>query len=147
MNGELETYKHIKRVNELLIKASKILLDRAIRHDASKLQEPEKSGFEVAADLKNVTYGSDEYATMLKKLEPILIHHYANNSHHPQYYLDQGIDGMDLFDVLEMFCDWYAAGERHKDGSMTKSIEINKTRFNMSDQLVSIFKNTLEKYF
>ncbi len=147
MSGELETYKHIKRVNELLIKASKILLDRAVKHDASKLQDPEKTGFESMSELKNVVYGSDEYANMLKQLEPYLIHHYANNSHHPQYYIDEGINGMDLFDVLEMFCDWYAAGERHKDGSMFQSIEINKTRFNMSDQLVLIFKNTLEKYF
>ncbi len=55
-----------------------------------------------------------------------------------------GINGMDLFDVLEMFFDWKAAGERH-NGNIYDSIEKNKDRFQMSDQLVSIFQNTAKK--
>lgn len=45
-----------------------------------------------------------------------------------------------------MFFDWKAAGERHKDGNILKSIEINKDRFGMSEQLVDIFKNTAARY-
>jgi hypothetical protein len=41
-----------------------------------------------------------------------------------------------------MLCDWKAAGERHADGSITKSLEINKKRFGISDQLASILDNT-----
>ena len=52
---------------------------------------------------------------------------------------------MDLFDVLELFIDWKAAGERHGNGNIYKSIEINKERFKMSDQLVDIFTNTAER--
>jgi hypothetical protein len=45
---------------------------------------------------------------------------------------------------LEMFIDWVAASRRHADGNVYRSININKDRFSMSDDLVSIFKNTVE---
>lgn len=78
-------------------------------------------------------------------MEPALDHHYANNSHHPQHY-ENGVDGMDLFDIVEMFFDWKAAGERTKDGDIFKSININKERFGLSEQLVKIFENTARKF-
>ena len=37
---------HIKRVNELLLQFAKELMDRAVRHDNSKLHEPEKPLFD-----------------------------------------------------------------------------------------------------
>lgn len=55
---------------------------------------------------------------------------------------EQGINGMTLLDVVEMFCDWKAATERHADGSLQKSIQINHKRFQMSSQLTQIFENT-----
>lgn len=53
------------------------------------------------------------------------------------------ISGMNLFDLIEMFIDWCAACQRHADGDINKSIDINKDRFSMSPQLVQIFKNTV----
>jgi hypothetical protein len=53
-----------------------------------------------------------------------------------------GIDGMSLLDLIEMLCDWKAAGERHADGSMSRSLQINKERFQVSPQLQSILENT-----
>ena len=52
------------------------------------------------------------------------------------------VNGMTLFDLLEMFIDWAAACQRHADGDINRSIEINQNRFNLSPQLVEIFKNT-----
>ena len=137
-----DTEAHIARVSELLGKFANILLSRAIVHDASKLESPEKEGFdEYTPKLKGLTYGSDEYKEALKGLGVALEHHYAHNSHHPQFY-PNGINGMSLFDLLEMFADWKAAGERHADGNFSQSLEINRTRFEMSDQLAQIFENT-----
>ena len=51
---------------------------------------------------------------------------------------------MTLLDLVEMLCDWSAACERHGDGSMTKSVEINIDRFNIDPQLASILKNSVE---
>ena len=69
--------------------------------------------------------------------------HYANNRHHPEHF-DNGIQGMNLLDLLEMICDWKAASERHADGDVYKSIEINQERFGYSDELKIILKNTVE---
>lgn len=145
MDSTIDTLKHIKRVSQLLTEAASELINRANVHDSSKLKEPEKTAFDNASDLKTVTYGSEEYKECLKKLGVGLVHHYENNSHHPEHYFN-GIDGMNLFDVIEMFLDWKAAGERHADSSIYKSIELNKERFKMSEQLINIFKNTAKKY-
>lgn len=141
-DSTVDTLKHIKRVAQLLTEAAAELIRRANCHDDSKLQEPEKSLFdEYTPKLAGSIYGSDEYKAFLSDLQVALKHHYENNSHHPEHH-KRGIEGMDLFDVMEMFFDWKAAGERHKDGSIFKSISVNKDRFKLSDQLESIFLNT-----
>ena len=141
-NSESDTLKHIKRVSELLSMAVSELLRRGSVHDSSKLESPEKDFFDKYTPLLAASeYGSEEYKQMLKELKPGLKHHYEHNSHHPEHYKN-GIDGMDLFDLIEMFFDWKAASERHNTGNIYKSIEHNKGRFSMSDQLVNIFINT-----
>lgn len=141
-DSEVDTLKHIKRVNELLIDASMELLKRAKKHDTTKLEGHEKPLFDIyTPKLKGVTYGSEEYKEMLSKLKPALDHHYKHNSHHPEHY-ENGVNGMNLFDVIEMFFDWKAAGERHTNGNIYKSIEHNKNGFCLSKQLEEIFINT-----
>lgn len=56
-----------------------------------------------------------------------------------------GIMGMTLLDVIEMFCDWKAATERHANGNFKTSIQHNRKRFWMSDQLAAIFENTRQE--
>jgi hypothetical protein len=56
-----------------------------------------------------------------------------------------GIMGMTLLDVIEMFCDWKAATERHANGNFQTSIQQNKKRFAMSDQLAVLFENTRQE--
>jgi len=51
---------------------------------------------------------------------------------------------MNLVDFVEMFLDWRAATERHEDGNIFKSIEINKDRFEISEQLCEILRNTAQ---
>lgn len=55
---------------------------------------------------------------------------------------ENGVNGMSLLDVLEMLCDWKAAGERHADGSIERSLRINRDRFKIGYQLQSILENT-----
>jgi hypothetical protein len=137
-----DTLKHIKRVSQLLTEAAAEFIRRANIHDDSKLLSPEKELFdEYTPKLAGTTYGSEEYKGFLEQLKPALDNHYANNTHHPEHYKG-GIDDMNLFDILEMFFDWKAAGERHNDGNIYKSIDHNQVRFKMSPQLTSIFRNT-----
>ena len=79
-------------------------------------------------------------------MKPALDHHYAVNSHHPEHY-PNGIDDMDLVDLVELTCDWIASSKRHEDGNIYKSISLNKDRFGMSDQLCRILENTVNHYF
>jgi hypothetical protein len=140
-----DTLYHIRRVNELLIKCCRDLLARAWLHDNSKLREPEKGIFDTYTPvLKTLKYGSDEYKDNLKNLQVALTHHYQHNSHHPEHY-EGGVNDMTLLDVLEMLMDWKAATERHEDGDILKSIEINTKRFGLSEQLSRIFINTIEQ--
>jgi hypothetical protein len=144
-DSEADTLKHIKRVSSLLNEAAIELLKRANVHDDSKLQSPEKELFdEWTPILKNLKYGTNEYNASLNKLKVALNHHYENNSHHPEHYLN-GINGFDLFDLVEMFFDWKAATERTKDGNIYKSIEFNRERFKMDPQICAIFVNTAKK--
>jgi len=144
-DSRADTLAHTRRVGQLLNEAAIELLKRANKHDDTKLESPEKELFdEYTPKLKETTYGSDEYKEHLKGLKVALDHHYENNSHHPEHY-DEGVNGFDLFDLVEMFFDWKAATERHADGDIMKSIEINKGRFNLDPQVVQILTNTAKR--
>jgi len=142
-----DTQAHIERVQTLLQTAINNLAIRAVGHDASKLVEPEKSAFDrlKALSLSGMAYGSEEYRACLRAEKPAIQHHYENNSHHPEFY-PNGLDGMSLFDVLEMLLDWKAATERMKDGGdIVRSLEINRERFKISPQLEAILANTIKE--
>jgi hypothetical protein len=145
---EMETRKHQQEVARCMTEFARQLLERASRHDASKLEEPEREAFiKATAQLKDLEYGSEAYMEALKDLGPALEHHYAHNKHHPEYNtingfayetLNDPILCMDLMDVVEMVCDWYAASKRVKDGFFSKSVVVNRERFKMDRQLSQI---------
>lgn len=167
-----DTQEHIENVRSYLQDIIENLWARQIDHDASKLLPPEKEMYdEFTPMLRKLTYGSEEYKASLKGLGPALLHHYEHNSHHPEHFgyqecdicfarypldhqdrclscmhgtftLRPNVAGMSLFDVIEMLADWKAAGQRHADGDLRKSLEINKARFEISDQLFEILINT-----
>lgn len=144
LNSVLDTHNHANKVQyyiDILITE----LNRIKRiHDKSKMSFPEVVYFaKYGPMLKDLTYGSDEYKKCLNDMKPGVEHHYQNNPHHPEYYKN-GIQGMDLVNVVEMICDWYAASQRHNNGNIFTSIEKNKERFAMSDELTSILKNTIK---
>lgn len=146
-----DTRAHINRVRERLDQFCKEMGRRGYVHDRSKLHEPELSVFaEVTPKLKGLTYGSDEYFEQLAALKPALDHHYAANDHHPQHFGDPDevdvVAEMDLFQLVEMFCDWVAAAERHDDGDVRRSIEVNEGRFKLSPQLAQVLRNTADRW-
>lgn len=141
-DSTLDTLRHSRRVDELLLDVVAGLLARVTNHDASKMEDPEKPVFDrVTQRLKGSTYGSDEYEGFLADMGGALSHHYANNRHHPQFFAD-GVAGMTLVDLVEMLADWRAAGERHTDGNMTRSLEVGAERFGIEPQLAAVLVNT-----
>lgn len=141
-----ETRKHKDRVFSLMSELIKELNLRAVKHDDSKLVDPEVKYFNsVVGQLKELEYGSEEYEEQLKILSKALEHHYKHNRHHPEHHKN-GINDMTLVDLVEMICDWKAASERHDSGDIFKSIEINQKRFGYGDELKSILINTANKW-
>ena len=134
-----DTLKHARRVQELLGEFAIAMIKRGMVHDDSKLGPVEKPAFDRETPLlKGLTYGSDEYKNSLVRLGKALEHHYAHNSHHPEFYRN-GVNDMTLMDVVEMFFDWKAASERNAGGfEIDKSVE----RFGITPQLAQIMKNT-----
>ena len=136
------TIEHINSVRQKIYFVISDLLDRTIKHDVSKTETPEKEIYDKYTPmLRGLEYGSKKYYDILKEMKVGIDHHYSLNRHHPEFFVD-GIDGMNLIDLLEMICDWKAAGERHEKSNIIKSIEINAERFNMSPQLKQILQNT-----
>lgn len=146
-DSRADTEAHIARVNELVNKAAANLIQRGKVHDASKLIEPEKSGYDkITLQLKNLQYGSPEYRASLRELKPTIDHHYSQNDHHPEFYGEKGIEGMNLISLVEMICDWKAATERMVGGGdIRKSLEINTERFKLTPQLKAILANTIKE--
>lgn len=150
-DSRYETREHIARVADFMYDAIFNLEERARNHDASKLVEPELSGFNKSTPkLASLTYPSEEYKAALDEMRPTLDHHFEHNDHHPEHYPD-GCAGMSLLSLLEMLCDWRAASERTKkraDGdaylkkSFAEGLAYNQKRFGYSDELASILRNT-----
>ena len=91
--------------------------------------------------LKDAEYGTDEYTDLLKGLGPSLKHHYDNNDHHPEHW-ENGVADMSLLSIMELLADWKAAGDRVKNGSMRNSLDVNRGRFNIPDDLFVVIENT-----
>lgn len=143
-----ETQKHIDLVNENGKKFCDKFLERLTHHDASKLEEPEHKYFDKGTpQLQSSTFGEKSYDDAKARIKPGLDHHYANNDHHPEHFGEQGISGMNLYQLLEMWIDWTAAVKRHADGNIFNSLMYNRDRFHIDDQLFSILLNTATEDF
>ncbi|KQY91040.1 hypothetical protein ASD24_24910 [Paenibacillus sp. Root52] len=137
-----DTRAHISSVQQHMQTFAALLKARSVVHDKSKFEEPEKSILhQNTVEYRRYQFGSVEYQSHLEKVKVALDHHYGVNSHHPQHYLN-GVAGMDLLDIVEMFCDWMAACNEHGDGKIINSILENKKRFNYSEELTQILINT-----
>lgn len=144
-DSSIDTLMHRQKVQALLSQFIGALAYRGRWHDQSKLLAPEKEVWDrVTPQLYGITYGSREYQKILGNMKEAVRHHYQHNPHHPEFFEDPpGLEGMTLIDVVEMFCDWIAASERHADGNPAKSIDLASHHHGLSPQLTTIFQNTL----
>lgn len=154
-NNTLKCFQHwidntdceVVRANEfpyLIYHSAKVLTNRCVTHDQSKLCAPEVDTFcEYTPRLKEMQFGSDEYKQCLAEMKPALDNHYAHNRHHPEHY-ENGVYGMTWFDVIEMCCDWAASSKRTKQGSFAGSVEICKERFKLGNFFSAMLVNTYD---
>lgn len=139
-----ETLRHIHRVRDHLNTVIAALLERGRVHDASKFSDVEKPILDrIYPRLRGLSYGSPPYMELVREARPGLAHHYAHNSHHPEHY-ENGVAGMDLLDLVEMFCDWKAAAERNPADGV--KIDHNARIYAIAPQLAQILENTIARW-
>ncbi len=139
-----ETLAHIHAVRDRLEIFGAALLARGRTHDASKLGPEEKPTLDAVFPLlRGLSYGSPEWNALVARARPALAHHYRHNRHHPEHHAD-GVAGMDLFDVVEMLCDWMAAALRQPADGV--KLDHNVKLFGIEPQLARILANTLARW-
>jgi len=117
------------------------LTDRSATHDIDKEDSDLDRYAEYRNKVQQVEYGTPEYKKICDEYGDLHRKHYKTARHHPEHY-SNGVSGMNLVDVTEMVCDWCAAAERNNEDIVD---DINKSlnRFNMSDDLKAVIKNTV----
>ncbi len=138
-----DTLRHIGRVQELLAAFAVELVRRGEAHDASKLGPAEKPARDANPPDFEHRFGDPHLRS--EEMKRAIASHHAVNSHHPEFYGERGVAGMDLFDLVEMFCDWKAAGEPYRHDTIARSIEINSSRHRLDPQLQAILINTARR--
>lgn len=149
---EADTRKHQQIVAKYMIAIAKRIYDRAMVHDASKLQEPERSYYidpVFSLNNENVEYGSERYKELTAQMGKGWDHHKTHNDHHVEFFepyavqtLNDPIRAMDMFALLEMLCDWIAAAQR-KGNAPVDAFKFLVEKHPMDEQLQEVIKNTL----
>lgn len=136
---------HKNEINILAHALIKILLDQVNEHDNSKLEEPEISLFSsnIAIFTNENEYLSVEYKELIKQIDEGIQHHYSKNRHHPEHF-ENGINDMNIIDILDMLFDWMASNKIYKNNfnEIEKMIKKQQDRFDIDPQLISILINT-----
>jgi hypothetical protein len=91
------------------------LRERATRHDKSKLEEPERTGYIYRTWLGHCVLNNIEFSCSEDLYKEAISHHLKNNSHHPEYH--SCVNDMSNMDLIEMVCDWGAMAEEFSEDS------------------------------
>ena len=144
-DSKQDTLQHKDNVAKAMQEIVDVLTLRSIHHDDSKLEPFEKKYFDkYSQKLKAMVFGSKEYKASLQELDVAIKHHYLNNRHHPEHYKN-GVEGMGIFDLLELLADWKAASLRTKDGSFRQSFDVCCKRFKIEGQKQEMLRMTAEE--
>jgi len=149
MKNELEflcdLILHSSEVSENLEVFSSELRKRGLAHDRTKFQSFEfdrfLSGWE---DFKKTDYGTEKYNESPDKVTEAREHHHENNRHHVGFY-ENGVEGMNLIDVLEMLSDWKAAARRSPNLNLEQTLDKAFDLYGIKDeQLRKVILNTFK---
>lgn len=139
-----DTEMHIQSVQIYIHQVCANLIGRARGHDASKLREPEKSGYDYWKPiLKKLPEDSPEMEEARRAMGEVLEHHVkANPGHHP-HGNPNGVSDMSLMGLLEALADWRAAADEKEPRKLL--LEYNIKRFGIDSQLAAILENTVKE--
>ena len=128
--------KHKEKVKRRLLFLSEELKNRAESHDNSKLKDPEIK----------YHYNTPEYFDKMKRWQKFFNHHYENNRHHPNHFMN-GVLDMTLTDICEYLVDIISYYDEMHVNDAIDTVEKQQGRFGLDSQLAQILTNTLIEYF
>jgi len=132
---------HRQSVKLGLQRISDILVNRGDLHDIDKFEEAMFEDFYLnIPKFTNVSFGEIEWENAMESIKT-MNNHYAVSPHHIQHY-PNGINGVNLIDLLEMIVDWKSANNAYGDVKLSEALIIQKKRFGIDDQLYKIIVNT-----
>lgn len=139
----LDYIQHIQWVMEGLAACQVALGKRALTHDRSKIVPGMERDIyaQVVPQFASVVFGTPEHKAVGDKLGSAWDHHLRHNRHHPEHH-SNGINDMSLIDLLEMVCDWKAAGLRKETGGLENSLKTLQAHHGIEPQLAAILRNT-----
>jgi len=92
------------------------LRERALKHDRSKFEEPERTGYIYRTWESYCILNNIEFSRPKEIVKEAVDHHLKNNSHHPEFFSCP--NDMSDIDIIEMVCDWVAMGEEFGEKSI-----------------------------
>lgn len=139
---------HRQRVFQIMSRLSHEMILRGNKHDESKFESEELPYYINTIDIfeKN-HFDSEGYYKAKESLGPALEHHYKHNRHHPEHF-NNGIEGMNLVDILELLADWKSAtlNRPNHRGDILESVDILSKKYGICDQLKTLLINTLKDF-
>jgi len=138
--------KHKEDIAKMLAKFAGEISYRSAIHDNSKFDTDE---FNACSENVN-EFGKHEFDSpgereLRLRLSDAFSSHRKKNRHHPEHF-DNGIDGMNLIDLLEMVADWRSASNRNAGDSIRKSLPIVQEKYKISPQLMNVLTNTIRDF-
>ena len=96
-----------------LFKAIHVVQDRIDSHDGSKYLDDEFDAYRAKYHpTANESKGDSDYIALVDdRYQDAWKHHYTNNRHHPEYWVNKETGApidMELDAIVEMICDWEA---------------------------------------
>lgn len=120
------------------------LIWRAIKHDYSRYNWVElKYNIDNLDKIRYSKYSSYEWKKLTNKNLPHAINHFKKNRHHPEHF-ENGVEDMQLIDVVEMVCDWKAAARRRYKKLNKKLYNKTAINYKIDGKLYKIISNIFE---
>lgn len=142
MDFDKKLKEHKLKVCYLMNWIGALISGRAMTHDNSKTTDEEYKYYKMVNNVNRNDFKTYEaYMDYIKPtLNKGLKHHYENNRHHPEHF-DNGVDDMNIVDIIEMMVDWKASIEQNGK-NLYEEVEYNFKKYNISEQLQKIILNT-----
>ena len=140
-------HNHPFNVGKLLMKINNEIMKRIIYHDHSKYSENElKEHIDADEDYERrgrPKFGTDERKDY-DKANPVIASHRKKERHHPEYH-ENGIEDMNLVDLMEMLCDWCERTPNSIE-RLENTFEENCYNHKISSQVRRILENTVKDF-